>query len=159
MFGKMMILRRKCLIVKERERLCENGRHRTARMSLNHLYARRRHVGLAHAFEGALKGNLTFAQIQKEDLILVSVHQRLELAFQLEKFPLIELANEDAVLDMIAVIAQRLKDLRPPFVVGYIIADQVMSTWHMKSPCCEPGMLCDIAAHPSRQQCALEPDH
>ncbi len=68
------------------------------------------------------------AEVEDQDLVLPMIDVLSQSSSEFGKFDGVQFTEEDAVLCMIAVVAERLEDSVSAFVIGDVIGDEVMSS-------------------------------
>lgn len=72
------------------------------------------------------------AEVHKQELIVTRMQERTELRTKGGQFTLVQLAEEHAVLDVVAVSLQGAKDKGPAFVVRDVVGHEVVAAGHVQ---------------------------
>ena len=97
------------------------------------LYHKRAHggvVGLAEHFEPFMEGMGRGAQVEQEHLVFAVVDDAIEPGAEAGEFGGVAVAEEHAVLDTVSLAFEQFKGLCAPFVIGDIVADEIVSSRH-----------------------------
>src|SRR5690606_24360205 len=94
----------------------------------------RRGVRLAEALDPVLQRRCRRAEVHDQDLVLDGVDLATQPGAELGQLALVQVAEEDAVLHVIALALEGLEDGVAAAVVGDVVRDKIVSAGHGVTP-------------------------
>src|SRR5690606_40182978 len=94
----------------------------------------RRGVRLAEALDPVLQRRCRRAEVHDQDLVLYGVDLATQPGAELGQLALVQVAEEDAVLHVIALALEGLEDGVAAAVVGDVVRDKIVSAGHGVTP-------------------------
>lgn len=70
------------------------------------------------------------AEVNDDDLVVAVVDEEVELISEASEFGGVEGAEEDAELEVVAVVGQCAEDIVAAFVVSDVVGDEELAAWH-----------------------------
>lgn len=134
------------LVVKDHERSPDFSDHSAARSSYDE-HRRRGAIGTAETLEAGVERVGCGPQVQNQDLIFPLEDSTAELTIELGVFSRVQLAEEHAVLSVVAICVERLEDLRASLVVRDVVGHEKSLSAH-RSPCDDTLISRDVPTKP-----------